>query len=54
LVGRHHKNKQRPGYQVGRKTVVTRWRDKYQKRMRKLMQYERRYKCGNTSRKKRH
>ncbi|XP_071130090.1 netrin-1-like isoform X2 [Mytilus edulis] len=54
LVGRHHKNIQRPGYQVDRKTVVVRWRDKFQKRMRKFMQYERRYKCGNASRKKRH
>lgn len=54
LVGRHYKNKQRPGYQIDSKSVVLRWRDKHQKRMRKLMQYERRNKCGNTSRKKRH
>lgn len=55
LVGRHHsKNSHRPGYQVDRKTTVIRWRDKYQKRMRKFMQYERRFKCGNASRKKRH
>ncbi|KAK3089960.1 hypothetical protein FSP39_008032 [Pinctada imbricata] len=53
IVGRHRKKHQRPGYVADRKTIVIRWRDRWQRRLRRFMKHERRGHCNSSGRGKR-
>ena len=53
IIGRHRKKYKRPGYVADRKTIVIRWRDRWQRRLRRFMRHERRGNCNSSGRKKR-
>ncbi|KAJ8305196.1 hypothetical protein KUTeg_017252 [Tegillarca granosa] len=53
IIGRHRRKYNRPGYIADRKTIVVRWRDRWQRRLRRYMKHERRGKCNSSGRNKR-
>lgn len=49
LIGRQRRRYNGSGYDVDRKTIVIRWKDRWQRRLRKFMRYQRRGKCRSNS-----
>ncbi|ESO98632.1 hypothetical protein LOTGIDRAFT_201560 [Lottia gigantea] len=47
IVGKHKRNDSRSGFVIDRKSVVIRWKDKWQRRLRRFVKHERRGKCHN-------
>ncbi|XP_050391300.1 netrin-1 isoform X3 [Patella vulgata] len=45
IVGKHRRNDSRSGFVIDRKSVVIKWKDKWQRRLRRFVKYERRGKC---------
>ncbi|KAL5018766.1 hypothetical protein ScPMuIL_004488 [Solemya velum] len=45
LIGKYQRNDERMGYIINRKSIVIRWKDEWQRRLRRFIKYDRRGKC---------
>ncbi|XP_060071870.1 netrin-1-like isoform X1 [Ylistrum balloti] len=49
LIGKHRRRNNRTGYDVDRKTIVIRWKDRWQRRLRRFTKHQRKGKCRSKS-----